>query len=308
VRTGITKFIAMAKCLLGLGANEGDRAATLASALAAIDALPDVRLRKQSRWHRTEPLGGPPGQGEFLNGAALVETTTPPLILLQELQQIEARHGRKSSERWSPRTIDIDILLYDREVLEQSMITLPHPRMSFRRFMLEPSAEIAAKMIHPIIGWPIERLLLHLDRASDLVAIVSPSDNRREKLAETIKAHAPIGEAAEPALGVANRQWPSAWTTWLAIEPADGDGARARVAGGLPYAAAKFPKLTILADPDPSTPRATLGNWASLVRQPGRGPTLRIADAADPATLSDALAAVAAVWPDLGSREANRLE
>ena len=112
----------MPRCLLGLGSNLGDREATLNAALAAIDALPDVRLRKKSEWLRTRPIGGPAGQAEFANGAALIDTTIAPLILLKELQQIEERLGRQPAEQWAPRPIDIDILLYDREVMEQEMI------------------------------------------------------------------------------------------------------------------------------------------------------------------------------------------
>ena len=78
------------------------------------------------------------------------------------------------------------MLLYDREVMEQEMITLPHPRLTFRRFVLQPAAEVAPKMLHPVIGWSIERLLLHLDAASDVVAIVSPSETRRRALAEML--------------------------------------------------------------------------------------------------------------------------
>src|SRR5262245_36418942 len=164
----------MARCLLGLGSNLGDREATLKAALAAIDALPDVQLRKKSEWFHTRPIGGPAGQGEFLNGAVSIDTKIAPLILLKELQQIEERLGRKPGDRWAGRPIDIDMLLYDREVMEQEMITVPHPRLTFRRFVLQPAAEVAPKMIHPVIGWNIERLLLHLDRASDMVAIISP--------------------------------------------------------------------------------------------------------------------------------------
>ena len=93
----------MARCLLGLGSNLGDREATLNAALAAIDALPDVQMRKKSKWFGTRPIGGPAGQGEFLNGAALIDTTIAPLILLKELQQIEERLGRKPADRWAPR-------------------------------------------------------------------------------------------------------------------------------------------------------------------------------------------------------------
>ncbi len=71
-----------------------------------------------------------------------------------------------SAERWAARTLDIDLLLYGDEVIETPALTVPHLRMAFRRFVLEPAAEIAPKMIHPVIGWPLERLLLHLEAAT----------------------------------------------------------------------------------------------------------------------------------------------
>lgn len=298
----------MARCLLGLGSNLGDREATLNAALAAIDALPDVQLRKASKWLRAQPIGGPSGQGEFLNGAALVDTTIEPLFLLKELQQIEERLGRRPAERWAARPIDIDILLYDREVMEMEMITLPHPRLTFRRFVLQPAAQVAPKMMHPVIGWPVERLLLHLDCASDVVAIVSPSDTRRRAVAESLAAQFAAQPIAQPELGAAAQHWPSDWTTWIALHPPR-KGDRPSVSpAGLPYAAAAFPKLTILLDGDPATPRPVQSKWSPIVRQPGRGPTLRLSSA-DAATLgAEAFAAVESIWPDLGRNNSNRLE
>ncbi len=298
----------MARCLLGLGSNLGDREAMLNAAVAAIDALPDVQLRKQSEWLRTQPIGGPTGQGEFLNGAALVDTTIAPLILLKELQQIEERLGRKPAERWAARPIDIDILLYDREVLEMEMITLPHPRLTFRRFVLQPAAQVAPKMMHPVIGWPIERLLLHLDTASDVVAIVSPSETRRSALAESLVARFAAQGVAQPELGTAASHWPADWTSWIAMNPPRKSDQPSVAPAGLSYAAAAFPKLTILLDGDPATPRPVQSKWSPIVRQPGRGPTLRLssADAATPD--AEAFAAVESIWSDLGRYSAHRLE
>jgi 2-amino-4-hydroxy-6-hydroxymethyldihydropteridine diphosphokinase len=299
----------MARCLLGLGSNLGDREATLNAALTAIDALPDVQLRKHSEWVRTRPVGGPAGQSEFLNGAALVDTTIAPLILLKELQQIEERLGRKPGERWAARPIDIDMLLYDREVMEMEMITLPHPRLTFRRFVLEPAAQIAPKMLHPIIGWPVERLLLHLDMANDFVAIVSPSEMHRRALAEAIVGEFAAAKQSEPPeLGAAAQHWPAEWTTWIAFNPRSKRVGLSASLGSLPYAAATFPKLTILLDGDPAAQRAVLSKWSPIVRQPGRGPTLRLfpADAAN--VRAEAFAAVESIWPDLGPTSAHRLE
>src|SRR4051794_31805998 len=144
----------MPTCLLGLGSNLGDREATLRAALADITALPDVQVVRHSKWYRSQPVGGPADQGEFLNAAAVIETTVSPLPLLDELGKLELRLGRQAAERWPARIIDIDILLYANEVAETTMLTLPRPRMSFRRFVLEPAAEIAPRMLHPTIGWP----------------------------------------------------------------------------------------------------------------------------------------------------------
>jgi len=298
----------MTICLLGLGSNLGDREARLRSALAEITALPDVQLVQHSDWYRSRPVGGPPDQGEFLNAAAVIETTTPPLPLLDELGKIESRLGRQPAERWSPRTIDIDILLYGNEVAETQMLTLPHPRMSFRRFVLEPAVEIAPKMLHPIIGWPVERLLLHLNSASDQVALVSPSADSRIRLAELIQKRGGTTAIEPPKFATAEHHWPASWTVWLGIHSSSREPTfTSNTPRPLPYAAVAFPKLTILIDGAFAKPADKL-QWSTLVRQPGRGPTLRL-QTADPVAIDiETLAAIAAVWPDLGPSNANRLE
>ena len=299
----------MPTCLLGLGSNLGDSAATLAAAIAEINALPDVTFVRHSTWHRTPPVGGPAGQGEFLNGAAAVETTVPPLTLLHDLQQIETRHGRKRSERWAPRTLDIDILVYGNEVSETAMLTLPHPRLTFRRFVLEPAAEVSPKLRHPVIGWPIERLLLHLRSAADRLAIVSPQDSLRTQLATTLVERRAAQLAARPRFETADHHWPPLWTTWLEFPTATTPGTSSvETAGQLPYAAAAFPKLSLLLDADIAHRGADKLQWSTLVRQPGRGPTLRL-QTTDPQEIElEVLAAVDAVWPDLGPANGNRVK
>jgi 2-amino-4-hydroxy-6-hydroxymethyldihydropteridine diphosphokinase len=298
----------MPTCLLGLGSNLGDREATLRATLADITALPDVRMVQHSRWYRSQPVGGPPDQGEFLNAAAVIETTVAPLQLLEELGKLELRHGRQSAERWSARTIDIDILLYGNEVTETAMLTLPHPRMSFRRFVLESAAEIAPRMLHPTIGWPVERFLLHLHAAGDQLAIVSPSVEVRGRLAKLVRERCAANEIQSPTFATAEHHWPSSWTSWLTLRPSSRESKSAdEKPTPLPYAAAAFPKLTILIDGPFAKPADKL-EWSTLVRRPGRGPTLRL-QTADPATIDmETLAAIAAVWPDLGPSIANRLE
>ena len=134
-----------------------------------------VTLMARSRGYATRAIGGPPGQRAFCNAAALVETSLPPAALLAALQQIEDSLGRWRSERWGPRTIDLDLLLYGRETIQSPALTVPHPRMAWRRFVLEPAAEIAAEMVHPRISWPIRRLLEHLNTSANYLAITGPA-------------------------------------------------------------------------------------------------------------------------------------
>lgn len=298
----------MVACLLGLGSNVGDREATLRAAFEEIDALPDVRLRKNSEWHRSPPLGGPPDQGEFLNAAALVETTIPPLALLDELQDIEKRHGRERGEQWAPRPLDIDILLYGREVAETDMLILPHPRMSFRRFVLAPAAEIAPRMLHPVIGWPVERLLLHLTSASDRAAILSTSETVRGQVAEFLVSRFAAKSTSAPQFARAELLWPPAVTAWLAMPPPAAPGGASSPPSRLPYAGAALPKLTIVIDAPLPTPGGGKSEWSAIVRQPGRGPTLRLQFPDEARLAAEVSAAVESVWPDLGPPSGNCLE
>jgi 2-amino-4-hydroxy-6-hydroxymethyldihydropteridine diphosphokinase len=299
----------MPTALLGLGSNLGDREATLRAALAEIDALPNVQLKKTSSFHRFEPLGGPPDQGEFLNAAAVVDTTLPPLAFLDLLRRIEIRHGRVPSPRWAARTLDIDLLLYGSEVVETEMLILPHPRMSFRRFVLMPAAEIAAKMTHPTIGWPIERLLLHLNEAKDELVVLSPSAELRTKVADAAARQFGARAIDRPEFPTAAQHWLAEYSTWLAVNPSMGEGVQSSAqAGGLPYAAAAFPKLSILLDAEQDAPGRAKAEWSRIVRQPGRGPTLRLQTVDWAEVESEVFAAIDSVWPALGPKTANRLK
>ncbi len=274
----------------------GDSPVTLSAAINEIAALPNIRLIRQSGWYRTQPVGGPAGQSDYVNGAALVETTIPPLTLLAEMQQIEDRHGRTRAERWGPRTLDIDLLIYGNEVSETEMLTLPHPRMSFRRFVLEPAVEIAPKMLHPINGWPLQQLLLHLDQASDLLAIMSPSDATRKQLTDFLSQNSAATSTESPKFETADRHWPSLWTNWLSVTPAAKAANPTPPTTGLPYGAAAFPKLSILLDADIAHRGADKLRWSTQVRQPGRGPTLRLQTLDQSEIEAEVLAAINAVW------------
>lgn len=165
----------MATALISLGSNLGDRAATLASALAAIEATPDVQVVRASRFYETTPVGGPGFQDPFLNGAALLETTLEPEALLDVLQRVENEHGRVREGHWGPRTLDLDLLTYDDIVSHTTRLTLPHPRMSYRKFVLDGLLEIAPHGRHPLIGRSYVDLLKHLETTHNYVAFVGPS-------------------------------------------------------------------------------------------------------------------------------------
>lgn len=158
-------------CLIGLGSNLGDRQRALEGAIARLERHPQVKVVARSPWLETAPAGGPSGQSAFLNGAVLVETSLPPETLLDFVQQIEDDLGRRRGEFWGPRTIDLDLLLYDQVALTTPRLVLPHPRMAWRRFVLAPAAQIAASMAHPILNWTIGRMLEHLNTSAWYVAI-----------------------------------------------------------------------------------------------------------------------------------------
>ena len=136
----------MAEAAISLGSNLGDRAAYLVAALQAIDARPDCSLVSISSAYRTKPWGKT-DQGEFLNLCAIIETRLAPLALLEGVKGIERTLGRTEGERWGPREIDIDLLVMDGVTRESERLTLPHPRMAERLFVLAPLAEIAPELI-----------------------------------------------------------------------------------------------------------------------------------------------------------------
>lgn len=137
-----------AAAFVGLGANLGDPAATLRSAVRALRELPDTSLVALSSLYRSAPLG-PAGQPDYLNAVARLDTRLAPHALLQALQDVESRHGRIRQERWGPRTLDLDLLLYDRDVIVTVDLTLPHPELCRRNFVLLPLLQLAPELTLP---------------------------------------------------------------------------------------------------------------------------------------------------------------
>src|SRR5712671_6040388 len=142
----------MPTAYIALGSNLGDRAGTLLAAVRELNATPGIRVSRLSTFHDTEPVGGPPDQPRFLNAAAELATTLGPDELLAALLAIEQKFGRVRREKDGPRTLDLDLLLYDDLVRTEPDPVVPHPRMHARRFVLGPLAEVAGAVVVPGVG------------------------------------------------------------------------------------------------------------------------------------------------------------
>lgn len=182
----------MVPALIALGSNLGDRAATLRAALRGLQASPGIRRVTASPFLETAPVGGPQGQGAFLNAAALVETTLSPELLATLLTQLEQQSGRQRHARWGARTLDLDLLLFADQQIATPRLVVPHPRLVCRRFVLEPAAQIAGQLVHPGLRWSIAELNAHLGSAVPWVVLSLGPVTRTERLASQLAERLPI--------------------------------------------------------------------------------------------------------------------
>ncbi len=149
--------------LIALGANLGDPAAALRWASTELASLGEVVAG--SRFYRTAPVGGPPGQPAYLNAAVKLRTTLAPQALLSALLSIETRYGRVRRERWGARVLDLDLIAYGDLVLQTPVLTLPHPRAWERAFVLAPLSEVAPEYVHPLSGRTVTQALAALEKS-----------------------------------------------------------------------------------------------------------------------------------------------
>jgi 2-amino-4-hydroxy-6-hydroxymethyldihydropteridine diphosphokinase len=146
-----------AKVYLGLGSNVGDREEYIEQAIFLLEKNPAIQVTKRSANYETEPEGGA-DQPPFINAAVSIITKLPPEKLLEICQEIETALGRDREMEWGPRTMDIDILLYEDQIISEDKLQIPHPLMHERMFVLKPLKEIAPNAIHPVLEKSIEDL------------------------------------------------------------------------------------------------------------------------------------------------------
>jgi 2-amino-4-hydroxy-6-hydroxymethyldihydropteridine diphosphokinase len=151
------------RAAIALGSNLGDSCAIVSQALEVIGRSPQIALDVHSSMYETVAVGPP--QPDYLNLCALVSTTLTPQALLYTLLTIEAQFGRVRLEKNGPRSLDLDLLLFDDQIIDQANLQIPHPRMHERAFVLVPLAEIAPDWIEPVSGRAIAEILERVDRS-----------------------------------------------------------------------------------------------------------------------------------------------
>ena len=258
----------MVNCLVALGSNQGQRQQTLLRAVELLRDVAGVDVRSLSPWYESPAIGGEGGQPRFLNGVIVLQTMLAAPELLGVMHDVEVTLGRTRQRRWEARVIDLDLLLYDQQIVysardTESQLQIPHPRMSFRPFVLQPAAAVAGDWCHPELKCTLGQLLLRLEEGQDCL-LVAGRPAQRAAILERLSRLLPGWR------GVQVEGNPNGWLCCSASTSTD------------------EPKLQVLADdsvePVPETPCL----WLSRVPQGQRDVELR--------------AALQCVWPDQVAR------
>jgi 2-amino-4-hydroxy-6-hydroxymethyldihydropteridine diphosphokinase len=180
----------MPRSYISLGGNLGAVADTFADALDRLQKVRGNSVVAVSRFVETKAVGES-ADGPFLNAAAGIDTELPPLELLDLLQSVEHELGRRRSVHWGPRTLDLDIIFYDSEILTLSRLTVPHPAAWYRRFVLDPLVEIAPEFVHPEKRATVELLRARLLRRPLVAAFVGGEPQEASALIRTLEPRFP---------------------------------------------------------------------------------------------------------------------
>lgn len=163
------------RAYIGLGSNLDDPSRQLHQAIAALQQIPESRLTARSRFYRSKPMG-PADQPDYVNAVAMFDTCLEPLALLDALQAIEQQQGRvRDGERWGPRTLDLDLLLYGPEVIDLPRLQVPHPGLTRRSFVLQPLFDLAPELTFPD-GLTLREALATID-LTDLERLPADEDD-----------------------------------------------------------------------------------------------------------------------------------
>jgi len=277
--------VLMPTCLLGLGSNQGDREALLRSAVDALRENPQIAVEAVSSFIATQPVGGPPDQPSYLNGAVRLTTEAPAHQLLCEMLAIERRLGRERRTRWGTRRIDLDLLLYGESVIDTPPLVIPHPRMAFRRFVLTGACEVAGERVHPLIGWPLTKILDFISRPPASVGVYSVAPQAAEKLIRAVGRalkgrDLACGELAGPAASAVGQ--PGEW--WIATAPTRADDFSPRL------------KILLLApDDELPCPPSEQRRLQNHVTRSGHGPWLTLWTPSPADAVDEVIAAIEAM-------------
>lgn len=175
-------------CLVAFGSNEGESKSVIENVVECFQDLKQITEFRSSATYTTFPVGGPSGQRDYLNACFRFRTELDPVQLFDLLVGIETELGRERRQRWGSRKIDLDLLLHGHGKCfhVEADLEVPHPRMTFRRFVLEPAVEIAGDMVHCVAGMTLSELLEHIESSEDRIRLLSDRDHSSIGMLRTI--------------------------------------------------------------------------------------------------------------------------